>query len=131
MPGAATASFSPRRPSGVERRADAWWWNPADAPLEDALHRAAPGGGIVAVPGGRRVFDLFLALGFDEFHLARAETVRIPGGIPIFSSLADGRPAEAVLAAHGLLADETEVLDSTAHVTLARWRCRPSGAVPA
>ena len=57
---------------GAERRADAWWWNPADALLEDALRLAAPAGGIVAVPGGRQVFDLFLSLGFDEFHLARA-----------------------------------------------------------
>ena len=57
---------------GVERRADAWWWNPCRAPLEAALRQAAPGGGIVAVPGGRQVFDLFLDIGFDAFHLARA-----------------------------------------------------------
>ena len=44
---------------GIERRDDAWWWNPAAVPLADALAAAAPGGGIVAVPGGRRVFDLF------------------------------------------------------------------------
>ena len=80
---------------GVERRADAWWWNPADAPLEAALRQAAPAGGIVAVPGGRRVFDLFLELGFDEFHLARARSVRIPDGIPVFSGLAEGHPGRS------------------------------------
>jgi hypothetical protein len=107
---------------GVERRADAWWWNPAKAPPEDALRHAAPGSGVAAVPGGRRVFDLFLALGFDEFHLARAESVRLPGGVPVFSAVAEGRPVEAVLAARGLVADATEAIDSTAHVTFTRWR---------
>ena len=91
---------------GIERRADAWWWNPADVPLDAALGRAAPAGGIVAVPGGRRVFDLFLDLGFDAFDLARAESVRIADGIPLFSAIAEGVPAGAVLAAHGLVADE-------------------------
>jgi hypothetical protein len=107
---------------GVERRADGWWWNPAQAPLDEALHRVAPAGGIVAVPGGRRVFDLFLRLGFDEFHLARAQSVRVPGGIPVFSEVTEFRPAEAALAAHGLVADATELLDSTANVTLTLWR---------
>ena len=107
---------------GVERRADTWWWNPADTPLEDALRLAGPAGGIVAVPGGRQVFDLFLGAGFDEFHLARAASVRIPDGIPIFSKIAEGLSAEVLLAAHGLVGDDTEVLDSAADVTLTRWR---------
>ena len=55
-------------------------------------------------PAGGGSSTCFLALGFDEFHLARAESVRVPGGIPVFSGLAEGRPAEAVLAAHGLVA---------------------------
>jgi len=114
--------------AGVERRADGWWWNPTDASLEEALRLAAPGGGIVAVPGGRRVFDLFLAAGFDEFHLARARSVLIPDGVPIFSSVGESHPAEAVLAASGLAVAETEVIDSQANVTLTRWY-RPAGGV--
>ena len=110
---------------GVERRAEAWWWNPADAPLEAALHQAAPAGGIVTVPGGRQVFDLFLDAGFDAFHLARARSVTIPDGIPVFSGLTAGHPAEALLAARGLVAGEAEVLDLEAQVTLTRWH-RPS-----
>lgn len=109
---------------GVEHRADGWWWNPAESSLADALQSTAPGGGIVAVPGGRRVFDLVLRLGFDEFHLARAGSIRIAGGIPVFSAVAEGAPAEAVLAAHGLAADDTELIDSKANVTLTRWRRR-------
>ncbi len=107
--------------AGIERHPDGWWWNPAAAPLDEALRLAAPDGGIVAVPGGRRVFDLFLALGFDEFHLARAESVHLGSGVPVFSGLAEGRPATALLAAHGLVAAAPEILDREAEVTFTRW----------
>ncbi len=107
---------------GVERRADAWWWNPAEADMTTALVAAAPDGGIVAVPGGRRVFDLFLTVGFDEFHLARAEQAVVPDGIPVFSAVADGVTPEAVLAAHGLVAGPREVLDPAAVVSVTVWR---------
>ena len=113
---------------GVERRVDGWWWNPADAPPEAALRQAAPAGGIVAVPGGRQVFDLFLGLGFDAFHLARARSVTIPDGIPVFSGVTAGPSAEALLAAHGLVAGEAEVLDVKAQVTLTRWHGRSTGS---
>lgn len=107
---------------GVERRADAWWWNPAEASVEAALAAAAPAGGIVAVPGGRRVFDLFLALGFDAFHLARARQAAIPAGVPIFSAVADGLTAEAILSARGLVPGPTEMLDPLADVVVTIWR---------
>ena len=55
---------------------------------------AAPRGGIVAVPGGRSVFDLFLEIGYDEFHLARARGVKIENGTFLFSECALGRSAE-------------------------------------
>src|SRR5258708_25250176 len=42
----------------IERRATGIWWNPATATAEAALAAAAPAGGLVAVVGGRRVFDL-------------------------------------------------------------------------
>ncbi len=93
---------------GIERRAEAWWWNPAAVPLADALARAAPGGGVAAVVGGRRVFDFFLAAGFDRFDLARAGDVLMPDGIPVFSAVAEGKAAEAILALHGLVAGAPE-----------------------
>ena len=107
---------------GVERREDAWWWNPADLTVADALAAAAPAAGVVAVPGGRRVFDLFLSIGFDAFHLARAAGVTIPGGIPIFSAVGRGRRAADILAGHGLVAGEPEMLDAVARVALTVWR---------
>jgi dihydrofolate reductase len=109
---------------GVARRADAWWWNPAEASLEDALAAAAPAGGIVAVPGGTRVFDLFLRTGYDEFHLSRVASVLIPNGRPLFSAIRLGRTAEALLGAHGLYPASTEMLDPAAHASLTVWRRR-------
>jgi hypothetical protein len=107
---------------GVERRSDGWWWNPAEAPLPVALKSAAPNGGIVAVPGGRLIFDLILKIGFDAFHLARATQVRIPDGVPLFSAIGPRRNAEDVLTGAGLVAGPVETLDETAGVTLVIWR---------
>lgn len=109
--------------NGIERRGDAWWWNPARSTLAEALAVAAPSGGIVLVPGGQRVFDMFLQIGFDEFHLARIRGVTLPGGIPVFGDCAAGRSAEAVLAAHGLEAQPTEILDAGSGVSVTVW-CR-------
>lgn len=107
---------------GIERRADAWWWSPATVTVEEALAAAAPQGGIVAVPGGRRVFDLFLRIGFDEFHLARAARVLLPDGIPVFSEAASGPGATGVLADAGLVSGPSEWLDRAAGVSLTVWR---------
>lgn len=107
--------------SGVERRDGAWWWNPARASFDAALAKAAPAGGIVAVPGGRRVFDLFLDIGFDAFHLARAKRARLPGGVPVFTAAGAGESADAILAAHGLRSGPTEVLDVAAAVIMTVW----------
>lgn len=110
--------------TGIERRADGWWWNPAQASLGEVLMRAFPRGGIVAVPGGLRVFDLFLEHGYDEFHLTRVRGVRVEGGVPVFSECAGGRPAEEVLAAHGLVPTPAEVLDANARVAVTVWQRR-------
>lgn len=108
--------------TGLERRADGWWWNPAVVPWAEAIRTVLPEGGRVAVPGGRRVFDLFLDIGYDAFHLSRAEGTRVPGGIPLFSRCDEGLSAEQVLSARGLKASESRVLDSRVPVTLTIWR---------
>lgn len=107
---------------GVIRQDDAWWWNPADVPIAEALDRAAPEGGVAAVPGGRQVFDMFLEIGFNAFHLARAETVTIGRGVPIFSAVSDGRSAVSVLSGYHLVPGPTEILDPDADVSLTVWR---------
>ena len=108
--------------SGLERREDAWWWNPALVTWEEAVRTVLPEGGRVAVPGGRQVFDLFLLIGYDAFHLTRAEGTRIPRGTPVFSACGDGRSAEDVLSGVGLRTAERRILDDAGPISLTVWR---------
>jgi dihydrofolate reductase len=110
------------RARGIEQRADGWWWNPAYVQIRDALAAVAPHGGIAAVVGGQRVFDLFLAAGYDQFDLARAEKVIIPNGLAIFAAVERGRSPEDVLQSHGLQLRKNEILDADNSVTLTVWR---------
>jgi hypothetical protein len=98
-----------------------WQWNPAGLALADALEQVAPGGGTIAVPGGQPVFDFFLAIGYDVFDLARAETVVLGEGTKLFSGLGPARTANDVLREAGLVPDPTEILDREAPVTLTVW----------
>lgn len=107
---------------GIEQRSDAWWWNPAEAELEEALATVAPGGGLVAIPGGMRVFDVFLSVGYDAFHLARLPALALPGGVPVFSACDQGDTAAGVLAEAGLVVAETETLDPAVGLTVEVWR---------
>ncbi|MDE3174760.1 MAG: hypothetical protein KGM15_01455 [Pseudomonadota bacterium] len=107
---------------GLERRADAWWWNPAQVDWAEVAARLLPDGGEVAAPGGQGVFDLFLKLGYDRFHLARARGVRLPGGRAIFSECDDAVSAEAVLTKYGLRLAERIELDAAQQVEMNIWR---------
>lgn len=108
--------------NGLERRPDGWWWNPQSLSWSEAIRTVLPQGGRVAVPGGRRVFDLFLTIGYDAFHLARAEGARIPGGVALFTACDEGKRAEAILAEYGLREGERQVLDPAERVSLTIWR---------
>lgn len=108
--------------TGLEQRADGWWWNPGRLPWAQAIRIVLPEGGRVAVPGGRQVFDLFLKIGYDAFHLTRAEGTLVPNGVPVFSGCNDDNRAEAILAAHGLSPDPRRVLDPVGPVSLTIWR---------
>ncbi len=107
--------------TGLEQRADAWWWNPAQASWPQVASTLLQEGGCVAVTGGRLVFDLFLTIGFDAFHLARATRCAIPDGAPIFSACSEGRSAADVLRASGLREPETIMLDAAQGATLQVW----------
>ncbi|PVE23852.1 hypothetical protein DC522_13895 [Microvirga sp. KLBC 81] len=107
---------------GIERRVDGWWWNPQKLSWEEAIRGVLPHGGRVAVPGGRQVFDLFLAIGYDAFHLTRAEGVVVPDGVPVFSECDTGKSAEAILTEAGLKPGAKRILDPTGPVSLTVWR---------
>ncbi|MBZ6078749.1 hypothetical protein [Microvirga puerhi] len=106
----------------LERRSDGWWWNPQGLVWNEAVNTILPEGGRVAVPGGRRVFDLFLGIGYTAFHLTRAEGVRIPGGTVLFSACESGASAEAILANKGLRPGQRQILDPKGPVSLTIWR---------
>jgi len=107
---------------GIERRPDGWWWNPRMLSWREAVRMVLPHGGRVAVPGGRRVFDLFLEIGYEAFHLTRAEGTRVDGGISLFSECDAGSSAESVLAAAGLKPGTRQVIDPAGPVSLVVWR---------
>ena len=111
-----------RAANGLEQRADAWWWNPDRLGWTEACAALLPAGGRVAVPGGRDVFDLFLATGYEAFHLSRAERVTLGAGRALFSACERGVGASTVLVGAGLRPDDPEVLDAAADVTLTVWR---------
>ena len=79
---------------GLERRGDAWWWNPAQVPWAEASARLLPKGGRVAVPGGRKVFG----------------------------ACGPGASAEDLLRRAGLRAGAAVALDAAANVALNVWR---------
>jgi hypothetical protein len=106
---------------GLEQRADGWWWNPDRCDWHEAMATILPGGGRVAVPGGRRVFDLFLRIGYDVFHLSRAEGVTIGSGIGLFSACDEGSSACVALFESGLEAGPRQVLDAGHPISLTMW----------
>jgi dihydrofolate reductase len=96
-------------------------WNPAGASLEQAWQALGAPDGVLAVIGGTDTFRLFLELGFDAFHLTRANRVRLPGGRPVFPDVPAHSP-EDVLARHGLRASPTHTIDPQSNVTLVTWQ---------
>jgi dihydrofolate reductase len=96
-------------------------WNPKGATLQEAWERLGASDGMLAVIGGTEVYALFLAIGYDRFHLSRAPHVRLPGGRPVFPEVSAGRTPEEVLARHGLKPGPQRVFDSTLGVTMVTW----------
>lgn len=96
-------------------------WNPAGASLGDACAALGLAAGTLGIIGGTGVFDLFLEIGYDAFHLSRAEKVRLPGGPPVFSQIGPDRSPEDVLRQFGLEPGPLEVLDAASSLNLVTW----------
>ena len=111
-----------REAPGLEQRPDGWWWDPRRATWKDVAAQVLPTGGVVAVGGGQVVFDLFLEIGFDGFHLSRAHGVKLPGGRSVFSACDAGVTAASVLEQHGLRLSKTVPLDPAQNVEMTIWR---------
>ena len=111
-----------REAPGLEQRADGWWWDPRRMTWENVAAKLLPNGGAVAVGGGQVVFDLFLMIGFDGFHLSRASGVKLPGGRAVFSACDTGVPAATVLDQHGLAPAKQIPLDPAHGVEMTIWR---------
>jgi hypothetical protein len=111
-----------RSASGLERRADAWWWNPQDVAWSEVSARLLPVGGRVAVPGGQAAFDIFLRLGFTAFHLSRMAGLDLSGGRGLFAACEAGVPAARILHEAGMSAADALTIDPAAGVTLTVWR---------
>ena len=95
-------------------------WNPASASFPAACRALGVEAGTIAIIGGTDVFGLFLDIGYDTFHLSRANKARLPGGRPVFPQVPAQTP-EDVLAGHGLHPGERRVLDAQADATLVTW----------
>ena len=112
-----------RRVPGVARHPDnpkVVLWNPAGATFEDAWAALGIRGGVLAVIGGTEIFGMFLDIGYDAFHLTRADHVRLPGGRPVFPEVPASTPEE-VLRHHGMKPGSQRVLNPEKKVTLVTW----------
>jgi dihydrofolate reductase len=112
-----------RRTSGIEPDPEnpmARLWNPAGASFSAACAALGVARGTVAVIGGTDVFGHFLDIGYNAFHLSRANKARLPGGRPVFPQVPAQTP-EDVLTSHGLHPGERRMLDAQADATLATW----------
>ncbi len=96
-----------------------WLWNPAGATLDEACAAVGCQAGTLAIAGGIEVYSLFLTIGYDVFYLARAEEVRLPGGMPVFLEGRSGRPPEEILREGGLKPAERRQLEH--EVSLVKW----------
>ncbi len=98
-------------------------WNPEHASFEEACAFAGVAAGTVAIIGGPVVFDMFMDR-YDTFWLSVAPHVRLPGREGCFGGVPARTPQE-ILAAHGLKAGPSKVLDAAHDVTVTPWIREP------
>ena len=95
-------------------------WNPAGAPLEEAIASLGAAEGAIAIIGGPDVFGAFLQF-FDAFHLTLAAHAKIAGGRPVFPEVGPQTTPQDVLAGLGFRPGVHRALDAAAGITLTTW----------
>ena len=95
-------------------------WNPVGCSFEMASREAGVSSGTVAIIGGPGVFGMFMDR-YDTFWLSVAPRVRIPDGEPCFPGV-PARTPQQVLAAHGFVAGEPQLIDAAHDVSVTPWR---------
>jgi dihydrofolate reductase len=105
----------------------ALFWNPGGASFEQAMEALGVPDGSVGVIGGTDVFGMFLDR-YDVFHLTRAPNAQLLGGRPVFPGV-PARTPEDVLASHGLMHGQRQLLDSAKGLEVVSWRrsSKPGG----
>ena len=63
-----------------------------------------------------------MAIGYDSFHLSRADGVLLAGGRSVFAACDRGLSADAVLSDAGLRPGGPQIIDAAARVSLNIWR---------
>lgn len=96
-------------------------WNPKGATFEEACGTAGVSPSAkIAIIGGPHVYAFFLGL-YDAFWLSQAHDVQLPDGLGVMPGVPERSPQD-ILAAAGLHAAETRVLDAAKRVDLTAWR---------
>jgi dihydrofolate reductase len=95
-------------------------WNPATAPFDEAWARLGADDGTLAVVGGPDVFGLFLAIGYDTFHLSRTDA-SVPKGRPVFPGVGMVTTVEEVMHKSGLVLRDTRLLDAATNTRVEAW----------
>jgi dihydrofolate reductase len=101
-------------------------WNPAGARFDEACRVLGRGAGTIAVLGGADVYCLFLDIGYDAFHVCRANKVTIKDGLPVFPQMRFGLSPEDVLRQYGLEPGPMQLLDDANDLSLVSWTRKTS-----
>ena len=96
-------------------------WNPKGASFEEACKATGVSPSAkIAIIGGPHVYAFFLDR-YDAFWLSQAYGVHLADGLGVMPGVPQRTP-QAIIAAAGLHAAETQVLDAAKRVDLTAWR---------
>src|SRR3569623_3590928 len=96
-------------------------WNPKGATIEEACEAAGVSPAAkIAIIGGPHVYAFFLDRN-DAIWLSQPHDVQLPKGLGVMPGEPERTPQD-ILAAAGLHAAETRVLDAAKRVDLTAWR---------